>query len=201
MARNPQTPPAGTRTPNPPADAPNPNPPATVGETAPAAERVAIEPTEGVRAIDVLANEVLSANGSAPVAGSLAEAAAMLHAPAGDAPMLAREVPGPGVGAERIAEHAARFTDRPLGRVFDPAENRFSHNPTLPSRALVDAGDVRGSHWCEVATLLSHDGVDYHPTHPDPERRRVLLTFTEYSELVGIGAVIPRSWPEVSGGV
>lgn len=148
---------------------------ATIGTTAPAAERV------------VPAVPVGAADGTAAVAGSLAGAAAALGAP-----VVPVEVPGPGVGAERIAESVTRVEDRPLSR--DTLDGRAL--PAAPA-PVIDPATVPGHRWLTVATRITHDGVDYDPAHIDPERRGFYADFATYSELVTIGAVLPRSWPEI----
>ncbi len=149
---------------------------ATVGTVAPAAERV------------VPAIPEVGATGTAAVAGGLAEAAAALGAP-----VVPVEVPGPGVGAERVAQSVARVENRPLlsGTAADPAL------PAVPA-AVIDPATVPGHRWVRVTTRVTHDGVDYDMDHPDAERRGFYADFATYSELVGIGAVLPRSWPELS---
>lgn len=149
---------------------------ATVGNTAPAAERV------------VPAVPVEGATGAAVVAGGLAEAAAALGAP-----VVPVEVPGPGVGAERIAQSVTRVEDSPLLR--EAAADRALSGVAAPA---IDPATVPGHRWLTVATRVTHDGVDYDPAHPDPERRGFYADFTNYSELVTIGAVLPRGWPELS---
>ena len=171
----------------------------TIGEVAPADERVALVDTSGgalstaaavTGAAPASDTPVIDAASRAIVegtaqAGSLAGAAAAL-----DAPEIPREVPGPGVGAERVAERIDTVRDRPL---LDTARR----DPVWPVERLIDPAKVPGMHPVDVATRVTHDGVDYAPDHPDPDRRTVLLTFKEYSELVAIGAVIPVDWPEV----
>ncbi|MCF4125039.1 hypothetical protein [Methylobacterium sp. SyP6R] len=148
---------------------------ATVGTTAPAEERV------------IPAVPVEGADAAATVAGSLAGAAAALGAP-----VVPVEVPGPGVGAERIAQSVTRVEDRPLSR--DTLDGRAL--PVAPA-PVIDPATVPGNRRLTVATRITHDGVDYDPDHSDPERRGFYADFATYSEMVTIGAVLPRAWPEI----
>jgi len=149
-------------------------PTGTLGELAPAAERVALD----------------AAPAGAPVsagtatAGSVAEAAALL-----DTTAILREVPGPGVGAERVADRVETVRDRPVEDAMRPS--------TPPATPFIDPEDVPGRRRVEVATRITHDGLDYTPDHTDPARRSVLLDFKQYSELAAIGAVIPLSSRDV----
>ncbi|MGF3027867.1 hypothetical protein ACQVP2_34380 [Methylobacterium aquaticum] len=146
---------------------------ATVGTTAPAEERVIpAVPVEGADA--------------AIVAGSLAGAAAALGVP-----VVPVEVPGPGVGAARVAERITRIEDRPLPG--DAPDDR----PFPAAPPVIDPATVPGHRWLRVATRVTHDGVDYDPDHADPERRGFYADFATYSELATIGAVLPRAWPEI----
>ncbi len=148
---------------------------ATIGNTAPAQERVA--PAALVEGTD----------GTTAVAGSLGEAAAALGAP-----VVPVEVPGPGVGAERIAQSVTRVEDRPV--LHGDAADRVL--PATPV-ATIDPATVPGHRWLRVATQVTHDGKDYSPDHTHPEGRGFYADFKTYSELVAIGAVLPRNWPEL----
>ena len=172
----------------------------TIGEVAPADERVALvdtsgaalstaavlaggAPTSDTPVIDAASRAIV---GGTVQAGSLAAAAAALDAPA----EVLREVPGPGVGAERVAERVDTVRDRPVGDVEHP-------QALLPAAPLIDPDAVPGRRRVQVATRVTHDGHDHTPDHKDPARRSVLLDFKQYSELAAIGAVIPLSSRDV----
>lgn len=163
----------------------------TIGELAPAAERVALGTSGGALATASAVSGALAVDAGGAVAdgtataGSVAEAAAHM-----ETTEVLREVPGPGVGAERVAERFDTVRDRSVEEVARQA--RLPQGVTL-----VNPEDVPGRRLVDVATRITHDGVDYAPDHVEPELRSVLLTFKQYSELAAIGAVIPLSSREV----